>query len=94
MLNSFTMYRPLTVFMTVAGLLFIGGMIPFGHYLYLVLTTKNAYGAHHIQSLIIGAVLINASFTTFALGIIANLTRINRSLIEDVLEVQKREIFK
>ena len=94
MLNSFTMYRPLTVFMTVAGLLFIGGMIPFGHYLYLVLTTKNAYGAHHIQSLIIGAVLINASVTTFALGIIANLTRINRSLIEDVLEVQKREIFK
>jgi len=94
MLNSYTMYRPLTVFMTVAGILFIGGMIPFGHYLYLVLTTKNAYGAHHIQSLIIGAVLINASFTTFALGIVANLTRINRSLIEDVLEVQKREIFK
>lgn len=94
MLNSYTMYRPLTVFMTIAIALFIGGMIPFGHFLYLVVTTKNAYGAHHLQSLIIGAVLINASFTTFALGIIANLIRINRSLIEDVLEVQKREIFK
>ena len=94
MLNSYTMYRPLTVFMTIAITLFIGGMIPFGHFIYLAVTTKNAYGAHHLQSLIIGAVLINASFTTFALGIIANLTRINRSLIEDVLEVQKREIFK
>lgn len=94
MLNSFTMYKPYTVFLTIGGILFISGLIPFLHYLYLVFTVKNPNGAHHLQGLIIGAVLLNAAFMSFALGIIANLIRINRSLIEDVLEVQKREIFK
>ena len=94
MLNSFTMYRPYTVFLSIGAVLFIGGAIPFVHYLYLVATQPDPFGAHHIQSLVIGAVLLNASFTSFTLGIIANLIRINRSLIEDILEVQKNEIFK
>jgi glycosyltransferase involved in cell wall biosynthesis len=94
MLNSFTMYKPYAVFLTLGAVLFIGGLIPFVHYVYLDITTPSANGAHHIQSLIIGAVLINASFTSVTLGIIANLIRINRSLIEDVLEVQKRNQFK
>jgi hypothetical protein len=88
------MYKPYTVFLTIGTILFIGGAIPFIHYLYLVATQPDPFGAHHIQSLVIGAVLLNASFTAYALGIIANLIRINRSLIEDILEVQKREIFK
>jgi len=94
MFNSFTMYKPYTVFFTIGGILFVIGMVPFLHYFYLVLTTKNPNGAHHIQSLIIGAVLLNAAFTTVTLGIVANLIRINRSLIEDVLEVSKRNQFK
>ncbi len=94
MLNSFTMYRPYTVFLTISAILFVLGIIPFVHYLYLVLTVKNPNGPHHLQSLIIGTVLLNAAFTSLTLGIIANLIRINRSLIEDVLEVQKRDQFK
>ncbi len=93
MLNSFTMYRPYTVFLSIGGFLFLLGIIPFLHYLYLVFTVKNPNGAHHLQSLIIGTVLLNASFVSFTLGIVANLIRVNRSLIEDVLEVVKREQF-
>lgn len=93
MLNSFTMYRPYTVFLSMGAILFIAGVIPFAHYLYLDFTVKNANGPHHIQSLIIGTVLLNASFISFTLGIVANLIRVNRSLIEDVLEVMKREQF-
>jgi hypothetical protein len=94
MLNSFTMYRPYTVFLSIAGVFFVLGIIPFAHYLYLVVTVKNPNGAHHIQSLVIGAVLLNASFVSVTLGIVANLIRINRSLLEDALEVIKRDLYK
>lgn len=92
--NAFTMYKPYAVFMSIGGILFIAGAIPFIHYLFLYLTVKNAGGAHHLQSLITGAVFLIASFFSVTLGIIANLIRINRSLIEDVLETIKREQFK
>jgi glycosyltransferase involved in cell wall biosynthesis len=94
MFNSFTMYRPYTVFLSIGAVLFVAGLIPFLHYFYLVLTVNSPNGAHHLQSLIIGTVLLNASFISVTLGIVANLIRINRSLIEDVLEVIKREQFK
>ncbi len=94
MLNSFTMYRPYTVFLSIGAVFFVVGLVPFIHYFYLVLTTKNPNGAHHIQSLVIGAVLLNVSFVSVTLGIVANLIRVNRSLIEDTLEVIKRAQFK
>jgi glycosyltransferase involved in cell wall biosynthesis len=92
--NAFTMYKPYTVFLSLGGILFIIGAIPFVHYLWLVLTIKNSGGPHHIQSLLTGAVFLIASFFSITLGIIANLIRINRSLIEDVLETIKRQQFK
>ncbi len=94
MLNAFTMYKPYTVFFSIAGLFFVLGIIPFAHYFYLVLTVKNPNGAHHLQSLVIGAVLLNVSFVSVTLGIVANLIRVNRSLLEDTLEVIKRDQFK
>jgi glycosyltransferase involved in cell wall biosynthesis len=94
MFNAFTMYRPYTVFLTLGGILFIAGATPFVHFFYLVLTVKNPGGARHLQSLITGAVFLIASFFSITLGIIANLIRINRSLIEDVLETIKRNQFK
>ena len=91
LLSSYTMYRPLGIFLTFGTLLLIGGAIPFVHYLYLLAADQTPlFGTHHLQYLIVGAVLLNASFVSFTLGIIANLIRINRSLIEDVLEEQRR----
>ena len=94
MLNSFTMYRPYTVFLSIGGVFLILGLIPFAHYVYLLFTVKNPNGAHHLQSLIIGAVLLNVAFVSATLGIVANLIRINRSLLEDTLEVIKRDLYK
>jgi len=94
MFNAYTMYKPYTVFLTLGAILFIAGAIPFAHYFYLVLTVKNPGGAHHLQSLLTGSVFLIASFFSVTLGIIANLIRINRSLIEDVLETIKRNQFK
>lgn len=89
--NAYTMYKPFMVFLTLGGVLFVAGLIPFIHFVFLWITTKSAFGPHHLQSLIIGTVLLNASFVSVTLGIVANLIRINRSLLEDMLEEQRRD---
>jgi glycosyltransferase involved in cell wall biosynthesis len=93
-MRSFMMYKPYSVFLTLGGIFFIAGAIPFAHYVYLDATTNHANGPHHLQSLIIGTVLLNISFTSFTLGFVADLIRINRSLIEDVLDGQRRLEYK
>jgi glycosyltransferase involved in cell wall biosynthesis len=90
LINAYVMYQPLMIFMTLGVILLIAGFIPFAHFIAVYFTTKNPFGPHHLQSLIVGTVLLNASFISFILGIIANLIGINRSLIEDVLEEQRR----
>jgi len=90
LLNGYTMYKPYVVFLSVGTFFLVVGAIPFIHYVYIFFTNRDPYGAHHLQSLIIGTVLLNISFLCYALGVIANLIRINRSLIEDVLEEQRR----
>ena len=68
-------------------------MIPFVRYLVLLWFSSGAAGTHHIQSLVIGSVLAIASILALALGVLADLIRINRVLIEDTLEQQKRQRF-
>jgi glycosyltransferase involved in cell wall biosynthesis len=94
MLRSMMMYEPYAIFLTIGIFFLLAGLIPFIHYLYLIFTVKNPGGAHHLQSLIIGGVLLTASFIAFTLGLIADLIRVNRILIEEVLENQKKQIYK
>jgi len=92
--RAFIMYRPLVPFLSL-GFIFLGlGLIPFIHFLWLAITEKSryVYGSHHLQSLIVGSVLLVASFISFTLGVVADLTRINRSLAEDNLELTKRHV--
>jgi glycosyltransferase involved in cell wall biosynthesis len=92
--RSFMMYKPYAIFLTLGVLFLVVGLVPFAHYIFLVFTTNSPNGAHHLQSLIIGTVLLNASFISFSLGFVTDLIRINRSLIEDVLEGQRRGQYK
>lgn len=90
--RAFIMYRPYAVFITLGLLLLIAGLIPFARFAYLVIV-EHEYGARHLQSLIAGGVLLTGSFISFTLGIIADLIRINRILIEQTLEHTKRTRF-
>src|SRR6266540_1493610 len=74
-IRAFVMYRPVGLFVSVGVAMLIFGLIPFGRFLYFV-TFESGRG--HIQSLIIGSVLLIAAFISFALGVIADLIRINR----------------
>lgn len=81
--RAYIMYKPHLVFGTLGLGLFILGIVPFARY--LVLAFQKDPG-NHIQSLLLGSVLLMASFLAFTLGIIADLIRTNRSLQEDSLE--------
>ena len=85
-IRSYLMYKPYSFFGTLGGLLALLGLIPFIRYL-----TVSALGlpGEFIQSLLLGVSLLTASLLAFALGVIADLIRINRQLIEDGLALQK-----
>jgi len=89
--RSFLMYKPYMLFMPLAAILFLLGLVPFARYFYFVLSGDSS---GHLQSLVIGTVFVTAAFISFTLGVIADLIRINRILIEDQLEQQKRARYK
>jgi glycosyltransferase involved in cell wall biosynthesis len=84
--RAYLMYRPYVVFASLGIILGLAALIPFVRY--LVLVTLEVQG-DHLQSLLIGAILAIGALLSFALGVIADLTRINRSLSEDTLEYLK-----
>jgi len=89
--RSFLMHKPYMLFVPLGVILFILGAVPFARFLYFVAIGDSS---GHLQSLILGAVLLIASLISFTLGVIADLIRINRILIEQSLEQQKRDHFK
>ncbi len=90
--RAFVMYKPYALFFSLGILLLTLGLIPFAKFGYDYLTERTSivFGPHHLQGLIIGSVLLIASFISFTLGVIADLIRINRLLLEDILEQVKR----
>ena len=84
--RSFLMYRPYAFFGTLGAVLGIIGLIPFIRYITISLL---GIPGELIQSLLLGVSLLTASLLAFALGVIADLIRINRQLIEDGLTLQK-----
>ncbi len=82
-LRSYIMYQPYAIFASLS--IFLGGLglVPFARY--LILKATSAEG-DHIQSLMLGAILITGAFLSLALGVIADLIRINRTLKEESLE--------
>ena len=90
-IRAFIMYKPYTVFMTFGILFLILGGVPFVRYLVLFSIYKKP--GEHLQSLIVGVVFLFAAFLSMALGVIADLIRINRILAEDTLELTKKQTF-
>ncbi len=90
-IRAFIMYKPYMLFGWLGGILFVLALVPFGRFIFFSLRDGSTAG--HIQSLLIGSVLMIAVFLCVVLNIIADLIRINRILIEDNLEQTKRHRF-
>lgn len=88
-IRAYIMYKPTVVFVTLGSLFLVSGLVPFIRFLFFV---AHQNGAHHLQSLIAGSILLTAAFISYTLGVIADLIRINRILSEDILELQKRKL--
>ncbi len=82
-IRAYIMYKPRVIFATLSIAFLILGLLPFARYLYLSLIDDPG---NHLQSLLLGAVLLIASFLSAALGVIADLIHINRILHEETLE--------
>ena len=82
-LRSYIMFKPHTVFLTLAALFFLGAAVPFIRF--LVLTWMGVAG-DHIQSLILGSALLVGCLLSIALLVISDMLRTNRTLLEDSLD--------
>lgn len=88
--RSFMMYRPYVIFLLLTVLFGVLGLIPFVRY--AVLMAQNEEGGH-LQSLLVGALLLIVAAMSLMLGVVADLIRTNRILIEDNLEHTKKARF-
>lgn len=86
-MRSYIMFKPHTVFLTLATLFLVAAMVPFLRFLFFFLT---GHGGGHVQSLIFGTAMLVGALLSFALLVISDLLATNRTLIEESLERIKR----
>ncbi len=90
-IRAYIMYKPYIIFGWLGGVLLALGLVPFARFVYFSLEEGSTGG--HIQSLLVGSLLMITAFLCLVLNIIADLIRTNRILIEDNLEQTKRQRF-
>jgi len=87
----YTMYRPLRVFGTFGGILIAGAVFLGLRFLYFFLHAGGAAG--HIQSLILAAILSIIGIQVCLIGLLADLVRMNRKMMEETLyRVRRAEL--
>jgi hypothetical protein len=82
MVRMYAMYKPLATFLSIGAVLFAIGALPILRFLYFWL---DGSGRGHIQSLILGGVLVILGCVTLLVGLVADLINFNRQLIEMTL---------
>jgi glycosyltransferase involved in cell wall biosynthesis len=86
-IRSYTQYKPLKLFLVSGGTVFLGGLILGIRYIYFLFIEPEP---GHVQSLILGAILIISGFNFAMFGLIADGIAANRKLVEDALLRLKR----
>lgn len=81
--RMYAMYQPLRFFAYLGAVLVTLGGLPILRFLWFYFTED---GAGHIQSLILGGVLVMMGFATWLIALVADLINFNRQLIEITLE--------
>jgi glycosyltransferase involved in cell wall biosynthesis len=80
-IRFYIMYRPLRVFTALGALLVTGGAALGLRFLYYFLRGTGG----HVQSLILAAILTIVGFQVWLIGLIADLVRLNRKMLEETL---------
>ncbi len=82
-----SMYRPLRTFTLIGAVVGAMGAIPIIRFLYFFSIGE---GDGHIQSLVLGGVLVIIGFVTLLIGLVSDLINFNRQLLEMTLERVRR----
>jgi glycosyltransferase involved in cell wall biosynthesis len=83
----YSMYEPLRVFMTAAGIIGLIALIVWARFLYFWISGG---GGGHVQSLILGAVLFNAAMVLAAMGVLGDLLSGQRITLQRIFERVRR----
>jgi glycosyltransferase involved in cell wall biosynthesis len=81
--RAYLLFRPLRVLGTAGLLIFAAGLFLLGRFLYFYFTIPGPTG--HVQSLLVGGVLVLLGFQVIIIALISDLVAANRRLLEDVL---------
>lgn len=87
MVRMYAMYQPLRVFFYIGMILSLVGAAPILRFLYFYMIGQ---GDGHIQSLILGGMLLIIGIIAFLVGLVADLINFNRQLLEMTLERVRR----
>lgn len=85
--RMYAMYQPLKVFFYIGTFLMLFGLVPIVRFLYFYFTSG---GSGHVQSLMLGGVLLMMGFIAYLAGLVADLISFNRQLLEMTLEKVRR----
>jgi glycosyltransferase involved in cell wall biosynthesis len=83
-MRSYLMFKPYVIFATLSVLFGILAAIPFARFLVTWFARGDTAG--NVQSLIFGSIMSVAALLSLALGVISDLLRTNRLLLEEQLE--------
>lgn len=84
--RAYLMYRPIALFAWISAVLLVLGLVPFVRYLVLLGLGE---AGQNLQSLLLGVLLVVTALLSLVMGVLADLTRINRTLAEESLDLQK-----
>lgn len=88
-LRIYTLYEPLKSFMLLSLPPLAAGLLLLARFAYFYLTNQT-YQGRHVQSVVIGSLLITLGFLVFLFGVLADTNAINRRLLEDLLFQQRK----
>jgi glycosyltransferase involved in cell wall biosynthesis len=83
MAHIYLLYQPLRIFLGLSGAFLLASAVLFVRWFYLYFTTPGPTG--HVQSLVVAGALGLMGFLLGILGILSDLTAMNRRLVEEVL---------
>jgi len=86
MLRLYVIYQPLRIFLGLSAVFLGLSLVLLGRFLYFYFTLGGSVQTGHVQSLIVSGVLAIIGFLLLALGVLADLTAMNRRLMEEILE--------
>jgi glycosyltransferase involved in cell wall biosynthesis len=88
MVRVYTMYKSFRVFFYIGTFLTLLGLFPVIRFTYFYFFGGG--GSGHVQSLVLGGVLLLMGFITYMIGLLADMISFNRQLLEMTLERVKR----